>query len=184
VIDIMASLKAARTIGAFVETGQLEAALSDIGMAAAVNALQKVPHADQRNMPVWSAVNHLEGAEAALVAALRRRAKLIFWANPLRGEVLDEKRKYVLCLMAICYRYLREEQLALQALERAGEEVNEDPFDMANERLLNTWGFLLLVNPLTYIGLARRGELLDLQEVKAQIQALPTGTLPPDLPKP
>jgi hypothetical protein len=179
----MASLKAVKTIADFVETGQLEEALSDIGMAAAVNALQKVPHTDQPGMQVWSAVNHLEGAEAALTAALRRRAKLMFWANPLRQDDLEEKRRYVLCLMAICYRYLRQEQLALQALERVFEDVFEAPFDEDNETLLWTWGFLLVANPLTWIGLARRGNQLNHREVEAQIQALPTGTLPRDLPK-
>lgn len=78
---------------------------------------------DKRSQ-VRSAVNHLEGALAALDFKVQGgRGKAQFAVRPQNWELLSTKRQYVLALMAICYRYLGEEDLAQQAVDRGRAEI-------------------------------------------------------------
>jgi hypothetical protein len=118
-MDLAASVKLAHTAVQFVEGGPLAEALAELDMSAAIAALNKAHQARDKHAQVWSAVNHLERAQTALESKLRRHGAAI---AVLRIHHLDElirKRGYILALMAICYRYLGEEQLAQQAIAAA-----------------------------------------------------------------
>jgi hypothetical protein len=116
-IDVIASLKAANSIKKFVEGGGLAIALADIGLGAARDALIKVDAAKQPSAQVWSAINHLEGAEAALSQTFRRR-KYLRWIDINGLGNIFERRQIIGCLMAICYAYLGERQLAEEIFDR------------------------------------------------------------------
>lgn len=118
-MDLVASVGIARTALNFVEGGPLEAALAELNMSAAVAALQKTRQANDKRAQVWSAVNHLEGAQAAIESKLQRRGRLMVVARYHRWEFLVNKHRYILALMALCYRYLGEERLAQQAFTQA-----------------------------------------------------------------
>jgi len=136
-MDIVVAAKAAGTVVRFVEGGPLAEALAELNVKAALSALNKAKTAEDRRAQVWSAVNHLEGAQAALdskIFGARGKAQLAF--RVANWYMLMNKRKYVLALMSICYRYLGEETLAQQALELVRAET--EPYDVAG------WGIYLL----------------------------------------
>jgi hypothetical protein len=64
-LDIITALNTARSVKKFVEDGGLEEAVASINVKAAEEALRKANMAQDPKPQVWSAVNHLEGAEQA-----------------------------------------------------------------------------------------------------------------------
>ena len=100
----------------FVEGGQLAEALAELNLTAARTALVKADTASDKRAQVWSAVNHLEGAVAALDSKLRGGRGKAQYVRPHNWALLGHKRAYALALMAICYRYLGEEHLAQEAV--------------------------------------------------------------------
>jgi tetratricopeptide (TPR) repeat protein len=126
-LDVITALRAARSVQQFVEAGGLEDAVASIDVKAAQEALRKVNMARDPRAQVWSAVNHLEGAEeAARRAAMNWR---LHYFNELSGEVADERHVYVLALLAICYKYLGEFQLCDDALDKARKAHYDAPWD-------------------------------------------------------
>ncbi|WP_305786708.1 hypothetical protein [Symbioplanes lichenis] len=118
-MDLLASVKAAGTVVRFVEGGPLAEALAEINVEAALGALGKAAGARDRQAQVWSAVNHLEGAEAALrrkVTGSGGRRQFVLRAR--NYVMLEQRYLRILALLAICYRYLNEEDLALSYAER------------------------------------------------------------------
>jgi hypothetical protein len=140
-MDLVASVKLAQTAARFVEGGPLEEALAELDMTAAHAALLKAGDARDTRAQVWSAVNHLEGAQAAIDSKLRRRGSFIAAARVHRYEFLVDKLRYVEGLMAVCYRYLGEERLAQQALGRVR-------FPQLKMGPMVAGGLLSLVSPL------------------------------------
>jgi len=123
--SIAIAVKTAGSAVRFVEGGPLAEALAQLNMSAAISALTKAGGAVDKISQVWSAVNHLEAAQAALDSKLqgpRGTAQVVLRAN--NYALLSAKRAYVLALMGICYLYLGEEQLAQDviALGRASSE--------------------------------------------------------------
>jgi hypothetical protein len=119
-------VKASGTAVRFVEGGPLAEALAELNLTAARTALLKAYNAVDKRAQVWSAVNHLEGAVAALDSKLRGgRGKAQYFIRPNNWSLLTTKRSYTLALMAICYRYLNEEELAQRAVAmgRAAEDL-------------------------------------------------------------
>ena len=116
-MDLVVAAKTARTVVKFVEGGPLGDALTELNMTAAATALRKAGDAEDKRAQVWSAVNHLESAEAAIEKQLQR--KRLAALNPQRFGKVMSKYQFIKGLMAICYRYLDEEALAEQALANA-----------------------------------------------------------------
>jgi hypothetical protein len=117
--DPVVAIKAARTAVRFVEGGPLGEALAELDLQAARSALEKAPDARDRRAQVWSAVNHLEGAQAAIESKLVGRRGAAHFAvrggNFLRLAI---RRGQILALMAVCYVYLGENELARQAVQQ------------------------------------------------------------------
>jgi hypothetical protein len=118
-MDLVVSVKAARTAARFVEGGALEEALSELNLGAARIALRSADLAVTPEAQVRSAVTHLEAAKAAAVAKLQKR-RLLRNLTRIRQVFIDGNRlRYINGLLAICYRYLGEERLAEQSLALA-----------------------------------------------------------------
>lgn len=125
-------VKTAGTAVRFVEGGPLADALAELNLAAARSALVNAERAVDKRGQVWSAINHLEGALAALNSKVQGgRGKAHFVARPHNWYLLSTKRQYVLALIAICYRYLGEENLAQHAVNLGRAEI-EQPFNPFN----------------------------------------------------
>jgi hypothetical protein len=116
-IDLVVAAKSVNTVVNVVEGGTLESTLADLGLAAAKDALSKVTYAEDKRAQVWSAVNHLEQAESALRTTIQTRGNRLMYVNrPGLEEDLIQKRRYMLGLMAVCYRYLGERALTERTL--------------------------------------------------------------------
>lgn len=118
-VDIVASLKAAASVSAFLSGPQFLDAMADVGMSATRTAMQRAASARDRRAFVLSAVNHLEGVEAAMKHQLERWGGAIRYTAPTKESNVRCKYKRVLCLLASCYHYLGEPKLAAQALDEA-----------------------------------------------------------------
>jgi len=110
-MELLTAVQGARAIANFVEGGPLANALADLGIAAARSAMSKALYAEDKRAQVWSAVNHLEQAEAALDSTLKKYGGVLMATRFTKAASLENKHRYVLALMAICYRYLGEKDL-------------------------------------------------------------------------
>ena len=132
-VELTVALQVAGSAYQFVEGGGLAEALAELNLDSAITALDKAGSARDKPAQVWSAVNHLEGAESALASKVtggRGTAQWILRAH--NWELLQIKRAFVLALMAVCYRYLGEEELAQRTigLGRAVAEGADFPNSM------------------------------------------------------
>ena len=115
--DAVVAIKAARSAVRFVEGGPLGEALAELDPTLPARRSKKAPQALDRHAQVWSAVNHLESAQAAI------ESKLVGWRGAghfaVRGANfmrLAIRREQILALMAVCYVYLGEDALADRAV--------------------------------------------------------------------
>jgi hypothetical protein len=115
-IDLVATVKTVRSIANAVEGGAVESTFADLGLQAAKDALSKVSYAQDKSQQVWSAVNHLEAAEAALRDIVQKRGARLLYSNLAALWEAIDKRRYILGLMAVCYRYLGERALTERML--------------------------------------------------------------------
>jgi hypothetical protein len=111
-MELVAAVRSVKAVSDFVEGGPLGNALADLGLEAAKDALIKAFYAKDKRSQIWSAINHLEEAEVALRKATQDRKILMTFFHIERLAHLIIKRRYILGLMAICYRYLDERELA------------------------------------------------------------------------
>jgi hypothetical protein len=126
-MELLAALKMAGTAARFVEGGPLADGLAALNVSAAITSMDKAATAHDKRSQIWSAINHLESAEAALESKLLGwRGKTHFMVRSGNFLLLKVKRDYVLAFMAICYRYLGEENLAQQAIERGRHNPHSD----------------------------------------------------------
>jgi hypothetical protein len=121
-IELVSALKSARSLRNFIEDGGLEQAVGSIDVSAAVDAIRKMHTAKDPRAQIWSAVNHLEGAEQAYRKAANRWQLRYF--NSYESTFMFGKVRYVLCLQGACYRYLGEDALCRAALYRAFSDMN------------------------------------------------------------
>jgi hypothetical protein len=189
-IDVLAVLKGAKALADFVEGGPLANALADVGLQAAGDALRKVPHARAADAQVWSAVNHLEEALAAVEGIFARRGRLLVLGRMVHADNLLEKRDYILSLMAVCYRYLGEDELARQSFVRARAlppgYPNLDKLEAAidaNSAAMIAAGVAMFGNPMTWIDMRQAGRFrVAVDTVEEAAFALPPRSRPPSLP--
>jgi len=133
-INPVAAVSSVSTIVKFIEGDDLERTLADINLLAAKNALSKIPYTKDKGALVWSAVNHLAGAETTLRTTLLARKERFRWINEVGLDLMLTKRTYILALAAICYRYLGKKALSEQTLamiktSHKGELACDMPFD-------------------------------------------------------
>ena len=119
VTDPIASLGRGDPESSFLSGPVFLDAMADVGLQASQTSLARAASAREPRAYVWSAANHLEGAEAALKQRLVRWRGSIKYIAPVTAGDTVLKYKYVLCLLATCYRYLGEQELATRAFDEA-----------------------------------------------------------------
>jgi hypothetical protein len=110
------------TIKRFVETGQGERLLSEFGeveLEAAKLALSSANIARNPAQEVQGAVTHLQSAHVALKRTYSTK-KFITLPDEAKAANTDI---WVCCLMAVCYRYLGEDQLVQSCLDMAQQAM-------------------------------------------------------------
>jgi hypothetical protein len=117
---------------------------------------------------VWSAVNHLEEADAATKLILQRWRGSIRYTAPTRAEDLMQKRSYILCLLAACYKYLGEDKLTEQALDEAEAAVSNYP---SFQHPLNLYDWLVRDYTVGKYS-------INVRDYRRALKALPAGELP------
>jgi hypothetical protein len=127
-VDIVVALKSAGTVKTFIETGQLEEAIGSVNLTAALKSTRKLPLARDPRGQVWSSINHLEAAEEAFRRVERRES--IAWVNARRYASACFSRVYAFCLLAVCYRYVGENELSRQSLDAAVELYDRKCVDL------------------------------------------------------
>jgi hypothetical protein len=142
-MDLILALKTASSVKAFVERGALEEALAAVDISAAEEAMRKVSLAGDRRGQVWSAINHLEGADEALRRVTSKR--MLRYVDGMKVEDALAKRRYVLCLMAVCYQYLGETRLSGETLDRAADNTEFNRLPSPLEGLTNVPAFVVRV---------------------------------------
>ncbi len=151
-MDLITSLTLVKRLSDFVEGGQLSAAMADAGIQAGVDALKTLPEVNDKRAQVWSAVNHLQYAEAALHAAITTNTGAKKLLRPLNLFALVDRREYLLCLLAACYRYLGEPILFEETLDQAESAraiLNTSQAVMVPSAVFS------MVNPATYVDIFR-----------------------------
>jgi hypothetical protein len=126
-VDLIVVMRAAQSLSSFLDGPMFLDAVADVGMHASRASLARAASARDRRAQVWSAVNHLEEADAAIRLILQRWRGSIRYTAPTRAEDLMQKRSYILCLLAACYKYLGEDKLTEQALDEAEAAVSNYP---------------------------------------------------------
>lgn len=144
-MELFSAVGSARAVANFVEGGPLTNALADLGIDAARSALSKTQYAIDKRAPVQSAITHLEGVESVLGRTLERYGLVLQGLRWNRYYYLLYKRRYALALMALCYRYLGEEELCKRtcaAIENAEREFRwwEAPLTVISLPLLPLHG--------------------------------------------
>lgn len=143
---IVSAVQSYNSVCKFVTGGELLEAVSTIGdieLEAARLALDGSRMARNPEAQVWSAINHLQ---TALIAYRKGHKNLStgFKKNLSYSSttVVLRKLRWVSCLMAVCYLYVGEIELAKDAVKAAREA----------KRLLmeNGGGILSLFNPAEY----------------------------------
>jgi hypothetical protein len=107
------------TVVGFVDNGELDTILSSIGdvhFEAAKEALAKMGTARNKKAPVQSAITHLEAAHIAYRKLHDGEGADFRAASYALGVNMD---MYTLCLMATCYMYLQELELAKECVAKA-----------------------------------------------------------------
>jgi hypothetical protein len=112
----------ARGLRDYILNGEMASLLGELELTAAQEALNKATLARDPESQVWSAVNHLESAHVGFRSTYKGQGR---WyhsaATRCAQEVAAAKDRWVLCLMACCYKLLGEPKLCLKALELAEE---------------------------------------------------------------
>ena len=130
--------KTFNTLKKFIEEGGIERTLGDLEMDAAKEALRKRGSAIDKGSQVWSAVTHLESSYLAYLKAFAKynTVHAISHQTRARYKELFSKAVFSLCLMSVCYKYLGEERLCVEQIDKAlqlyqSEELNS--FESLNE---------------------------------------------------
>lgn len=128
--SVTSSLKAAKSIQAFVEGGILSTILSAIGdveYRAAARVLRKLNEASNQRERVLSAINHLETSHIAYSTDINRMTGIIEYVRGIKRMSVAKKDVFTLCILAICYKYTGELTLMRESLDQAKEVLNIYP---------------------------------------------------------
>jgi hypothetical protein len=122
---ITAAVKNYTTVIGFIDNGQLTEILStvaDVHFEAAHDALAKMEKAKDREACVYSAITHLESAHVAY-RKLYQGERIGFRAASY--ELAVNMDIYTLCLMAVCYMYVTDVDLAKESVKNARLVFND-----------------------------------------------------------
>ena len=154
-------LTAARTVSSLVDyarNGSFSDLLADCGLEAARDALTKADMAQDPTAQIWSAINHLEAAHAALEKSYKGRmnffSSLATWTDCI---LQSDKDRLVLCIMAACYKIVGEDALCLRCLDKAEQAHLRD--EQEPGLTLLTLGIPQMFNPRVWV-LSERWEKL------------------------
>ena len=155
-MQLLDKMRVAKSLADFVEGGGFASVFAEIGLQAAATALERVAAAKDWNSQIWSAINHLEMAEASLTNALKRH-RILGWVRVVRMAELDDRRRYVRCILAVAYTYVGEYNLAGRLLVNVRsiglDELKDDSAEGFFTPLAR--GLAWMANPLTYIDWVR-----------------------------
>jgi len=150
-----------QTIKSFLDGDEFRAYLAGLDLDAARDAISKAKRANNPDGQIWSAVNHLESAHQKNRKTYNKGVTPLLPAYETM-EIIDALSldMEVLCLMAMCYRLLRENRLCQETLDEVGE---------LHKRHAEAWKFVddtypkvaykvitIFADPRTYASLFRR----------------------------
>lgn len=125
--QLLAAIKTAKALEEFIRKGELADVISDVELASAKTALEKSKIANNPNAQVWSAINHLETAHQALLKSYKGKGTFYdMMATRFKMDIAAKKDRWVLTLMAICYKFLGELELCKSAIEETKHAHTED----------------------------------------------------------
>lgn len=120
---LIAAARHAKTLANYIESGSMPRLLADIELEAARSSLSKAALAIDARGQVWNAIGQLETAYQAMsktiTEASRFKYAAFYFVTRPRGEELEAKAQFILCLMAVCYSYLGEMKLCEEHLGMA-----------------------------------------------------------------
>jgi hypothetical protein len=121
---LLATVKGLQSLLKFIDGGDVAATLGDIEMAAARDAFKAVPQANNKLAQIRECITHLSSAQHAYEQFIcTRSVGVMTVVRVSRESDVNVKRRFVLVLKAICYKYVGEERLCREALELAKLEV-------------------------------------------------------------
>lgn len=110
--------KSLQALRIFIMEGGVVEILADTDLAAARTAFAKIRHAKNPHQQLWSSINHLEVAHERFRRIYHGKNSL-FIQGSVYFERISHKDRFVLCLMASCYKLLGEDTLCRQSLDQA-----------------------------------------------------------------
>lgn len=118
---LLTAAKTAKTLQSFIDSGGMAVLLAEIHIDAARNSLSKATLANDKRGQVFNAVGQLEVAYCALEIAVKSYTGIQYLSPPALSKVMEAEKqaRYVLCIMACCYKYLNEERLCRAHIEKA-----------------------------------------------------------------
>lgn len=122
-MDLVETLRNSGSLTRFLEGDSFVQLLAKVGVKAALNAFGKVEYVKDKKSQMWSVINHLEDAEAAIPSDIHKTSKnLKEWFIPIRADNRIGQKKYIQCVMALCYLYLDDQPAARNMLMKAKRE--------------------------------------------------------------
>ena len=121
---LLASVKGLQSLLKFIDSGDVATTLGDIEMAAARDAFNAVPRANDKLAQIRECITHLSSAQHAYEQFIcSRPVGVMTLTRANRESDANVKRRFVLVLKAICYKYVGEERLCRETLGLAKQEV-------------------------------------------------------------
>jgi hypothetical protein len=129
-VHAIALLNAAKTtheLFAMIDGGDFASSLGDIEMSAARSAFEAVPRAADKRGQVWECIGHLSSAQHAYEQfILSRPLGNVTATRSHRNDDANAKRRFMLIMKAVCYKYLGEQTLCEDTLRLSTETVEKN----------------------------------------------------------
>lgn len=127
VIELFRAAKSIRDLANLIDGGNISSSLGDVEMAAARTAFDAVSRTVDKRAQVWTCIGHLSSAQHAFEHFIRNRPPgNVTITRSSRESDANVKRRFILVLKAVCYKYLDESVLCHEALNLAQKEVTSD----------------------------------------------------------
>lgn len=172
VTSFVKAAQSVRTFIAWLNGGGAARILADIELEAAAAAFRNLNLTLDAKAQLWNAINHLETAYYASYSQLKDGGHSLKYAFLLHRRNLSELRsrcELLVCLLAVCYKLLGEEQLVVKQLEELHKLSGlSDPQNGAADLLMVLTAFPQLVfmvgarAPRVYITRDQRDEIEQL----------------------
>jgi hypothetical protein len=108
-----------------VEDGGVSLALGDVAMSAARSSFEAIPKTADKRGQVWTCIGHLDTAQHAYERfILSRTPGNVSGIRVTLDELANIKRRFVLIVKSVCYKYLNEEPLCRESFSLSQQEVS------------------------------------------------------------